>query len=162
MSLSQIEKFQVAQLKSIAEDYNRHKDILAKRKDEVIALRKEVEREESDREAHLANYEKRLEKQLRERQQLARGGSLNVATSNGLAPNNHLLDELNNPNHIELTSIDEYAPYGLAPHSRIDPSVAASSRGGARGARGGRGRRRGGGAAGSSRAAAAGASTNKG
>lgn len=145
--MDQIEKFQVAQLKSIAEDYNRHKDILAKRKEEVNTLRNEYEREEKGREAHLANYERRLENQLRERQQTVRGGSLDVSTSNGSTTNNHLLDELNNPDHIELISIDEYAPYGLAPHSRID-SAAASSRGGgargAKGARGGRSKRRGG------------------
>lgn len=129
----------MAQLKSIAEDYNRHKDILAKRKDEIVALRKEVEREESGRDAYLKGFEKKLEKHLRDRQLLLRGGSGPSALNIG--NDNPLLDELNNPGHLELTSVDEYAPYGPAPHSRLDPgpSKPTCSRGR------GRGRRRGGG-----------------
>lgn len=138
---NQVEKFQVAQLKSIAEDYNRHKDILAKRKDEIVALRKEVEREESGRDAYLKGFEKKLEKHLWDRQLLLRGGG---GPSVNISNDNPLLDELNNPDHLELTSVDEYAPYGLAPHSRLNgpgPSKSTGSRGR------GRGRRRGGGSA---------------
>lgn len=132
----------MAQLKSIAEDYNRHKDILAKRKDEIVAIKKEVEREENGREAYLQGFEKKLEKHLRDRQQLIRGGA-GPSCINAMGTDNPLLGELNNPDHLELATVDEYAPYGLAPHSRINNNPGPSRGAGSRGR--GRGRRRGGG-----------------
>lgn len=123
-----LEKFQMHQLKFIAEDYKRHQDILEQRKKEIIGLKRETENEEKNREAYLASVEKDLERRLQDRQQ---GTSLLARSLASI----DVCDEVNNPNHIELTSIDEYAPYGTAPHSR----VSANSRRG-RSSRG-RGRR---------------------
>ena len=125
-----IDKYQMAQLRSIADDYDRNQNILGLRKNEIQSLKKEIEREERDREGYLADVEKKLEKKLQDRLKASRGGGLPFMTT--LRNSDHgLTDELNNPAHIELASVDEYAPYGTAPHSRI--------RGGGRGSGRGRG-----------------------
>lgn len=123
------------QLKSIADDYRRHQEILEQRKKEIVSLKKETENEEKNREAFLADVEKQLEKQLQNRQQMRQTGSYPLVSSNSID------DELRNPDHIELTSIDEYAPYGTAPHSRVRGAGGGGSRGRG-GAGGGRARRK--------------------
>lgn len=57
------------QLKSINDDYKRHKEILEQRKKEIQALKKETESEDKNRESFLLEVEKNLEKQLQNRQQ---------------------------------------------------------------------------------------------
>lgn len=139
------------QIRSISEDYNRHQQIWEQRKKEIQALKREIEREEKGRGAYLADFEKKQEQHLQERQKTLRGGGLPFdMISGGTSSGGGVTDELNNPDHIELTSVDEYAPYGAAPHSRIPASGSRSSgrgrgrsagRGGRGVARGGRGRR---------------------
>lgn len=132
-----VERYQMGQLRSIAEDYSRHQDILEQRKKEIQALKRQIEKEEKERDAYLADVEKKLEKQLQDRQKLIRDGSLPFQLKSGGADD--LTEEFVNPDHIELTSVDEYAPYGVAPHSRIpQPTAPGSGRVGGRG----RGRRR--------------------
>lgn len=127
----------MCQIKSIADDYSRNQEILEQRKKEIQSLNKEIETEEKDREAYLADVEKKLEKQMQDRQRAVRGGSLPFVSSSRNSTSN-LTDDLNNPNHIELTSVDEYAPYGAAPHSRVNIAGRSSNprgRGRARGRR---------------------------
>lgn len=124
------------QLKSIAEDYRRHQEILEQRKKEIISLKRETENEENNRESYLADVEKNLDRQLQSRQQLH---SSTNTSMNCRGDESGVTDELHNPNHLELTSIDEYAPYGAAPHSRLGGAGNSSSR---RGGGAGRGRKR--------------------
>ena len=124
----------MGQLRHIAEDYSRHQDILEQRKKEIQDLKKEIDLEEKNRNSYLADVEKKLEKQLQDRKKALRSGSLPFPTSTV----DTLTDELFNPNHLELTSVDEYAPYGAAPNSR----VGASGRNTGRATGRGRGRRR--------------------
>jgi chromosome segregation ATPase len=133
LTLQQLERYQMNQIKSIADDYNRHQDILEQRKKEIQSLNKEIEKEQSGREAYLADVERKLEKQLQDRQNALRGGALPFQTSNR-AESSSLATDSNDPNNIQLTSVDEYAPYGVAPHSRV--------RAGPRGRARGRGRRK--------------------
>ena len=113
------------QLKSISEDHRRHQDILEQRKKEILGLKKETENEENNRESYLASVEKNLERELRNRQQM-RLGNLESCSSGGA-----ITDEVRNPDHCELTSVDEYSLYGgNAPHSRGGTS---SKRGATRG-----------------------------
>ena len=128
----------MAQIKSIADDYNRHQEILEQRKKEIQSLNKEIEQEQKGRAAYLADVERKLEKHLQDRQNAIRGGSLPFHT-NIRNESRGLTDDLNNPNHIELTTVDEYAPYGTAPHSRIDSNARSS---GSRGRGRARGRRK--------------------
>lgn len=95
------------QLRSIAEDYKRHQDILEFRKKEITDMKKEIENEENGRDAYLADFEKNLEKQLQARQNLRGQGSVE-----GLFPSGTLDDDFDELNNLELTSINEYAPYG--------------------------------------------------
>lgn len=128
----------MAQIKSIADDYSRHKEILEQRKKEIQSLNKEIEQEKKGRDAYLADVEKKLEKQLQDRQNALRGGTLPFQSTNRNEPRG-MADDLNNPNHIELTSFDEYAPYGAAPHSRLESNARSS---GSRSRARGRGRRK--------------------
>lgn len=111
------------QLKSIADDYRRHQDILEQRKKEIENLKKETENEDKNRAAYLEDVEKKLEKSLQTRQQLRQGGDDTINPSRG-GP----FDELYDPNYCELTSVDEFAPYGNAATSR----TASNTRRGAR------------------------------
>lgn len=111
------------QLKSIAEDYQRHQNILEQRKKEIIAIKKETENEENNRPTYLANVEKNLEKQLQDRKQMGQS----------LSSFNTVTDEVHDSNHLELASIDEYAPYGAASHSRMSNSNPPKRGGSARG-----------------------------
>lgn len=120
----------MGQLRSIAEDYSRHQDILEQRKDEIETTKKEIEKEEEGRDVYLADVERKLERQLQDRQRAMNNGGLPSQLMRDLT------DESNDPD-IQLTSVDEYAPYGTAPHSRM---LATSSGRGA--GRGGRGKRR--------------------
>lgn len=133
---AKLERFQMGQIKSIADDYKRHQEILEQRKKEIQSLNKEIEQEQKGREAYLIDVEKKLEKQVQDRQNQIRGGSLPFQISNR-GETGGLTDDLNNPNHVELTSVDEYAPYGAAPHSRMNANARSS------GSRGGRARGRG-------------------
>lgn len=108
------------QLKSIADDYARHQSILECRKKEIEALKKEVEMEEKNRDAYLADIEKNLDRDINARQQM----NQTAGTSAGLT------GEVHDPNYIELTSVDEFAPYGK------------TSNGGSSNARAERGRRK--------------------
>lgn len=130
----EVERFQMNQLRSISEDHARHQDILEQRKKEIISLKKEIEREEQGREAYLFDVERKMQEKIAERQKSIGNGNLPFGP---MTSGTSLNDELHNPDHLELTSVDEYAPYGEAPHSRV------SARGGgrARGGRGGRARR---------------------
>ena len=133
------------QIRSISEDYNRHQAILEQRKKEIQTLKREIEREEKDRGAYLADVEKKLEQQVQERQKALRSGGLPFGLiSGGNNSGGGVAEELNVPDRLELTSVDEYAPYGQAPHSRI-PASGGRSRGRGRGraaaGRGGRGKR---------------------
>lgn len=117
------------QLKSIAEDYKRHQEILEFRKKEIVDMKKEIEKEESGREAYLADFEKNLEKQLQARQNSrGQGGSL--------FPANGFDDDIDDPNELELTSINEYAPYGAAPGAKTPAKKRQTTRGRGRGRRG--------------------------
>lgn len=121
------------QLKSISEDYRRHQEILEQRKREISTLKKEIENEENNRESYLASYEKDCERTLQARKQLKELGSLAASTS--------VANEVRDPNHLELESVDEYAPYGPAPHSRVhNANSTAPKRGGSTRGRRGRGR----------------------
>lgn len=122
----EIDKLQMAQMRFIAEDYDRHQQILELRKRDIQSLKREIEREEKDRAAYLADVEKKLDKQIQDRQKALRGGGLPFTSSLGNTDGD-FTDELNNPDHIELTSVDEYAPYGAAPHSRIRGTGRTSS-----------------------------------
>lgn len=130
-----IERFQMGQIRSISEDYSRHQEILEQRKKEIQSLKREIEREERDRAAYLMDVEKKLDKQLQDRQKALRSGSLPFGLPSSVN------DEQHNPDHLELTSVDEYAPYGTAPHSRLPATRAAANRGRGRGLRARRGRR---------------------
>lgn len=137
------------QIRSISEDYNRHQEIWDQRKKEIQTLKREIEREEKERGTYLADVEKKLEQQLQERQKALRSDGLPFGMiSSGTNRAGGIADELNNPDHIELTSVDEYAPYGAAPHSRMPASGNRSgtrnrgrAAGGRGGGRGGRSRR---------------------
>lgn len=115
-----IDKFQIAQMRSISEDYNRHQEILEFRKKEVQALKKEIEKEEKGRSAYLSDVERKLSKKIEERQKAARGsgGCLNFTTSS-IRDETNPHDEPQNGEPIELSGVDEYALYGEAPHSRL-------------------------------------------
>lgn len=117
-------------MKSIAEDYHRHQEILEQRRKEIIALKAEAENEDKNRKKYIAEKERELEKQLQNRQQM-RQSSLSGLRAQ--LNDDDLTDELYNPVHLELASVDEYAPYGPTPQSRLPK--APRGRGGARGAR---------------------------
>mgnify|MGYP000959889501 CR=1 FL=1 len=108
-------------MKSITQDYERLQKILEQRKVEIVRLKKEAEEWESNREAYLAQVEKDQERLLRHRQLTGHSSGLNIT------------DEVHNPEHIELASIDEFAPYGTAPNSRASTN---QKRGGGRRKRG--------------------------
>lgn len=101
------------QLKSISDDFKRHQEILETRKKESLNIEKEIEKEESGRESYLISYAKDRDKTLEARKQLKHLGDVaNQAT-------NKTSNEVNDPDFIELESVDEYAPYGVAPNSRL-------------------------------------------
>lgn len=128
-----VERFQMNQLRSIAEDYKRHQDILEFRKKEIADMKKEIEKEENGREAYLAAFEKNLEKTLQARQ--AKGN-----TGDSLFPFSGMDDDFDEP-ELQLTSINEYDPYGKAADTNATTTTTGAKRGrGSRG-RGGRGRR---------------------
>lgn len=130
------------QIKSIAEDYQRLQNILQQRKKDIESLRRETELEEKNRGAFLEDVRKKLDIQLQERIRMRQGG----ASVDELF-NQAISEEARNPNHLELTSIDEHYLYGTT-------SGEASTSTGRRGGRGGggegssRGRKRGRGGAG--------------
>lgn len=119
------------QLKSIAEDYRRHQDILEQRKKEIISLKKETESEENNRESYLADVERNLEKQLHNRQMDYKSGGISAVNQSNPT------EELHNRDFIELATVDEFSLYEKRPVN------ARGGRGGTRGRGGsGRGRKR--------------------
>lgn len=134
----------MAQMKSITDDVKRHQEILETRKREIEKIKIEVEKEISGREAYLIQYEKDLERQLQARKQNQHGAFADLLSSTS---GGGVTDELHNQNHVELQSIDEYAPYGLASGSRVtnqsnvDSRLGAAARGGGTAGRTNRGRR---------------------
>lgn len=102
------------QLKSIADDFRRHQDILQQRKKEIENLKKETENEEKNREAYLNDVEKKLERSLENRQQMRQGGVEEFRNPGGSGA----FDEIHDPNYCELTSVDEFAPYGNSANAR--------------------------------------------
>lgn len=140
------------QMKSISEDQRRHKTILDTRKKEIAHLEAEIENEEKNRAAILKDIEEKLDIELRRRRSGARGEtSLGNSTTSmegareggdgGVGGS--VNDELFNHNHIELTSVDEYAPYGPTSTSDVAPGSTRSRGGGRGGGRSGRGGGRG-------------------
>lgn len=136
-----LERFQLQQLKSIAEDQHRHQRILEQRQQELSGLKTECEREEKGRDSFLANVEKIYEKQIQQRQQALTQGTQSLYNDDG---------ELRDRDYIELATVDEYAPYGPATNSkssrasntRAQPARASgTSRGRSGRGRSGRGRR---------------------
>lgn len=112
------------QLKSIADDYRRHQDILEQRKKEIENLKKETENEDKNRAAYLEDVEKKLERSLQTRQQLRQGVGGDEVMNSSRGP----FDELHDPNYCELTSVDEFAPYGKAATSRTNTRRGARAR----------------------------------
>lgn len=134
-----LEKYQMAQLRSIAEDYRRHQDILESRKTEVRNLKKEIEKERNGREAYLADVEKKLDQQIQERQRTISAGGLPFTAGIGIFDQDD--GGRASPDNIQLTSVDEYAPYGTTTQAR-GPGARRGGRGGrGRGVGRGRGRR---------------------
>lgn len=101
-------------MKKIAEDQQRHKQILQQREQELAGLISEYEREEKGRAGLLANLEKSLQRNIEERQKNLENGQRNLSDTLGLNGTG-----LREPNRIELMSVDEYAPYGTEPTASV-------------------------------------------
>lgn len=102
------------QLKSIAADQRRHTEILELRKRELVVVKREAEDEEKNRESYLEGVRAHFEKQLQARQLLRKTGGVQVSRLSNQTESCGITDELFQPDSIELTTIDEYAPYGRA------------------------------------------------
>lgn len=90
-------------------------------------MKKEIENEENGLGPYLADFEKKLEQTLQNRQR---------NQGDSLFPMTGMNDEFDEPDVLELTSINEYAPYGTAPGTKSPTKRKSVQRG--------RGRRRGG------------------
>lgn len=120
-------------MKSITEDHHRHQRIYEQRLQELASLKSEYEREESGRHAFLASVQRDMERQVQRRQEATMRGDIS-----SVLDDNRLTDQVRNSNHIELDTVDEYAPYG-ATSSMRRRAATTNTRGGKRG-RGRRGR----------------------
>lgn len=121
------------QLKSITADHRRHTEILELRKQELIVVKREAEDEEKNRESYLEGVRTNFEKQLQARQLLRKTGGVQLSRPNNSTSSCGIADELFQPDYVELTSIDEYAPYGRATGAKGGRANAGNRDGSARG-----------------------------
>lgn len=121
-------------MKNIIEDQQRHKRILEQREHELASIKAEFEREESNRANVIVALEKSLEKQIQDRRRQAETGHRPIA-SRAAGPSSSITDELFNPDHVELMTVDEYEPFGSSGPDQ--PAPRKRTRGGGTGGRGG-------------------------
>lgn len=132
-----LENFQLQTMKNIMDDQARHTRILAQRDQELKNMIADFEREEKNRSYVLDNIKKSLERSLEERRRHLDNGRIN---SYSVSQRDQTC-EATNQNHVELMTVDEYAPNASATPGRQATGSKKRGRGGGAGPRGGGGAR---------------------